>query len=460
VSTRTVQATSLVCSGCGASPAPGEPYPFRCPNAGQDDDTDHVLRRRLDASAVGGLPGPGSADESPYVTYRRLFHAYHLGQAFGMADAEYVELVARLDEQVAAVDGHGFRVTPFARADRLSDRLGFAAGGGVWVKDETGNVSGSHKARHLFGLLVYLEVAERIGLVDAAERPALAIASCGNAALAAAVVAAAGRRRLDVFVPVDADPPVVTALKELGARVEACPRQPGVPGDPTYLRLRAAIAEGALPFTCQGNENGLAVEGGFTLGYEIAAALVGDPEPGAVPNLDRLVVQVGGGALASACFESLAEMVALGGLDRTPRFDAVQTAGAWPLPRAFERLSRRLPAQPAATDIDAALAYAARHRSAFMWPWEDEPRSIAHGILDDETYDWLAVVEGLLRSGGGALVVDEETLQRANATAVDETGIDVDPTGSSGLAGLLALRDRGEIDARERVGVLFTGVRR
>ena len=51
-----------------------------------------------------------------------------------------------------------------------------------------------------------------------------------------------------------------------------------------------------------------------------------------------------------------------------------------------------------------------------MWPWEDEPRSIAHGILDDETYDWLAVVEGLLRSGGGALVVDEETLQRANAT--------------------------------------------
>ncbi len=460
MSLRTVRGTSLVCSGCGASPAAGEPYPFRCPNAGRDDDTDHVLRRRLDLSAIGGLPGPGPADESPYVTYRRLFHAYHLGRAFGMADAEYVELVARLDERVAAVDGHGFRVTPFARADRLSERLGFAPDGGVWVKDETGNVSGSHKARHLFGLLVYLEVAERIGLVRAADRPALAIASCGNAALAAAVVAAAGERRLDVFVPADADPHVVTRLQDLGARIEVCPRQRGVPGDPTYHRLRAAIAAGALPFTCQGNENGLAVEGGFTLGYEIAASLAGDSRPDGSSGLDRLVVQVGGGALASACFESLAETVALGGLDRTPRFHAVQTGGAWPLPRAFERIAERLPTEPAAADIDAALAYASRHRSAFMWPWEDEPRSIAHGILDDETYDWLAVVEGLLRSGGGALVVDEETLQRANATAIDETGIDVDPTGSSGLAGLLALRDRGVIDARERVGVLFTGARR
>ena len=32
---------------------------------------------------------------------------------------------------------------------------------GVRVKDETGNVSGSHKARHLMGILIYLEVLER-----------------------------------------------------------------------------------------------------------------------------------------------------------------------------------------------------------------------------------------------------------------------------------------------------------
>jgi threonine synthase len=93
-----------------------------------------------------------------------------------------------------------------------------------------------------------------------------------------------------------------------------------------------------------------------------------------------------------------------------------------------------------------------------MWPWEDEPRSVAHGILDDETYDWLAVVEGMLATGGRALVVDEETLEEANSLARETTGIDVDHTGSAGLAGLLALRAIGHVADDERIAVLFTGV--
>jgi threonine synthase len=447
--------SALVCAGCGASPERDDPYPFRCPRARVGDDIDHVLRRILDVSAVHfPTTGEGEGDRNPYLRYRRLFHAYHLARAGGMEDEEYCDLVVRLDGQVAMVDGRGFLPTPFSRAALLSERLGFAEDGGVWIKDETGNVSGSHKARHLFGLLVHLEVVERLGRAGPDKRPHLAIASCGNAALAAAVVAAAGQRVLEVFVPVDADPVVVARLKELGARMTVCPREPGISGDPTYHRLRRALDEGALPFTCQGNENGLAIEGGFTLGYEIAEALSGGP------SLDRLVVQVGGGALASACIEALGEASALGALARTPRYHAVQTEGAWPLPRAFERVAARLPTGAGPQEVRAALAYAATHRSEFMWPWEEEPRSIAHGILDDETYDWLAVVEGMLVSGGGPVVVSEDLLVRANSLAVDATRIDVDPTGSSGLAGLLALRDQGAIGDHERVGVLLTGVRR
>ena len=78
-----------------------------------------------------------------------------------------------------------------------------------------------------------------------------------------------------------------------------------------------------------------------------------------------------------------------------------------------------------------------------MWPWEEEPRSIAHGILDDETYDWVAVVRGMLETGGSPVVVDEPTLEEANALARETTGIDVDHTGSSGLAGLLHLARHG-----------------
>jgi threonine dehydratase len=443
----TGSASRLVCAGCGAQVDAAAPYPFRCPNAGRGD-VDHVLRRRLDLPSVR-FP-LGDPEPNPFIRYRRLLHAYHVAVGGGLSDEEFCALVRRLDRAVAAVDGRGFVATPFARSGSLGDRLGFSARGGVWVKDETGNVSGSHKARHLFGVLLQLEVAERLGLTDPAHRPELAIASCGNAALAAAVVAAAGGRTLRVFVPADADPAVMARLEELGARVTVCRRTPGEAGDPAYLRLLEALGGGALPFTCQGNLNGLAVEGGETLGYEIVSDLAASGS-----RLDRIVVQVGGGALASACIESLREAAELGVLESCPRVDTVQTASAWPLRRAFQALlARRHGAQ------EEAIAYAARHRSEFMWPWEREPRSVASGILDDETYDWLAVVEGMLATGGTPLVVDEQTLTRANALARAATGIDVDPTGSAGLAGLLGLRAARKVGDDEGVALLFTGVTR
>ena len=445
----TAAASRLFCAGCGAEPGPLDPYPFRCPDAQPGDDIDHVLRRDLDLSAVR-FP-LGDPEPNPFIRYRAFLRAYHVATAGGLSDDEFCSLVHRLDRQVATVEGHGFTATPFARSGELSDRLGFSETGGVWVKDETGNVSGSHKARHLFGVLLYLEVAEHLGLADPSHRHDLAIASCGNAALAAAVVAAAGGRTLHVFVPVDADAAVLTRLEELGANLTACPRVEGAVGDPTVERLLQAIDEGALPFTCQGNLNGLAVEGGETLGYEIAADLAA-----AGATVDRLIVQVGGGALASACSEALREAAALGAVPAAPRLHTVQTEGAWPLRRAYDAVAARCDST-APEERRSALAYAARHRSEFMWPWEHEPRSIAHGILDDETYDWLAVVEGMLTTGGSPLVVDELTLSTANALALEATAIQVDATGSAGLAGLLALRASGHVSADERVAVLFTG---
>jgi threonine synthase len=435
-----------VCGGCGSVIDASEPYPFRCPRSG--DGGDHVLRRVLDVSR---LTFPLDASEpNPFVRWRGLFHAYHLGTAHGMSDEAFVELVRDLDSEVARVDGHGFVVTPFTAAPVLADRLDIGAS--IWVKDETGNVAGSHKARHLFGLLVHLEVVRLLGMTGGT-LPPLAIASCGNAALAAAVVAAAGRRRLLVFVPTDAEPAVLDRLRTLGAEITVCPREEGVVGDPTYHRLQAAIADGALPFTCQGNENGLAIEGGETLGYEMAAELAGQG------RLDHVVVQVGGGALASSVAQGLSESAAFGVLSGMPRVHTVQTSGAWPLARALERVAGRLPAKPSREEVHAAVQHAAAHRSEFMWPWETVPHSLAHGILDDETYDWVAVVEAMLATGGQALVVSEDEIAQANALGVETTGIDVDPTGSAGLAGLAQLCRRGLIGPDERAAVLFTGAR-
>jgi threonine synthase len=229
--------------------------------------------------------------------------------------------------------------------------------------------------------------------------------------------------------------------------VVACPRRPGERGDPPYLRLQDAIAEGALPFTCQGNENGLAIEGGETLGYEMASTGL---------QFDHLMVQVGGGALATACIDAFDEAVSLGALPGSPRVHTVQTTGAHPLERAYHRVAARVGAPG---DIERALHEAATHRSQYMWPWESEPKSVAEGILDDETYDWVAVVRGMLRTRGEPLVASEERLVEANELG-RSAGYAVSATGSAGLAGLLELRATGVVAPDERVAVLFTGVQR
>ncbi len=413
---------TMICSGCGYTAPALEPRPFRCPNAGSDD-TDHVLRRTIDMRGREEELRRAFFDPEPdpFIRYRRLTHTWHAASAMGMNDADYVALVHRLEQRIASVDGTAFHVTPLIRHNEL------------WIKDETGNVSGSHKGRHLMGLMIWLEIMKP-------SEPRLAIASCGNAALAAAVIARAAGRELDVFVPTDASDGVVARLEALGAHVTRCPRQPGVTGDPSYHCFREAVAAGALPFTCQGNENGLVVEGGQTLGWEIVSQLLA-----AGAMIDRLFVQVGGGALASACIAALDDAYALGLIPQRPRIHAVQTASS-PLARAWDRFIA----------ADVPLDYAVQHRSEFMWPWETPPVSVAHGILDDETYDWAAVMRGMMESDGFPIVVSEDQLNEANRLA-SSTGIRVDPTGSSGLAGVLELRRRGAIRSGESLGVLFTG---
>jgi threonine synthase len=474
--------TAWTCTGCGARFGGLEPVPMRCPRAMPGDDVDHVVRRTIDPHRVRF---PTGDEPNPFVRYRGLFHAWHLARAIGWSDGAYVDLVEGLDEAVARVDGRGFRETPLVVADALAAALAMQSQT-VLVKDETGNVAGSHKARHLFGTVLELEL-RAAALRGAAAQPAarseavgigpLAIASCGNAALAAAVVARAWGRELRVFIPPDADPAVVARLRALDASVTVARRRPGVGGDPAYARLRDALEGGAVPFTCQGNENGFAIEGGLTLGAELVSQLVD-----ADRDVDHVIIQVGGGALAASTIQALREAVSLGALHWMPRIHAVQTHGGYPLARAYARVARHLLDRPldeplpatvgpwdtadhlreiAATPAGvAALDELPRHRSTWMWPWETTPESIAHGILDDETYDWYAVVRGLVESGGETVVVDEATLRLANDLARRTTASDVDHTGSAGLAGLIDLRRRGAIAPDDRVAVLFTGVRR
>lgn len=460
-------AVALVCEGCGTQPPRlvTAPYPFRCENAGKDA-IDHVVAPHLDPSR--GV-WPAEAEDRPFVKYRHLLHAHAAALSLGLGDEGYLRIVDRLDSSLIRVDGRSFRTTPLARVAPLEAAIGL--GGEIWVKNDTINVSGSHKGRHLFGVLLHLEIVRAAGL-EPIPVPPLAIASCGNAALAAAVCARAADRTLAVMVPPDAHPHVLSRLRELGADIHIHSRAPGELGDPTVTAFRRAVAGGALPFACQGTECGLTLDGGKTLGFELAASGV---------SFERLFVQIGGGALASSVARGFEAARSLGAMPRLPRLMAVQTSAVAPLSRVYFRIVERVrgltPGETLPIEVGDALADAlrgpallpvvtgilaevARDRAAWLPPWDDPKPSLAHGILDDETYDALAILRAMFATGGSPVIVDEATVAEAETLGASTTGIDADATGTSGLAGLLTWSRSPGSPRGERIAVLFTGARR
>jgi len=357
----------------------------------------------------------------------------------------YAEAVTALDDAVADLTGRRVIVTPTVQAPELAAAVG-RPGIRLLVKDDTGLPAGSHKIRHMFGLGLHLRLTGPPRTEG--PPPRLAISSCGNAAYAAAVVAAAMEWPLDVFVPTTVDPVVLSELERFGARVVPCPRAPGEAGDPCHHAFRDAVAAGAVPFGVQGPDNAWCLDGGRTIGFELAEAAA------SAGALDHVVLQVGGGALAASTYSGLALAARLGVLPRRPVLTAVQTEGAAPLARAGGLVAARAERQ----GLGAALAWAVRHRSQVMWPWGPEPRSVAGGIIDDVTYDWAAVTDAVLSSGGSFAVVDDVELEASNRLVVERLGIGADETGSAGLAGLVATLD--EVSDGSVVAVVLTGVRR
>ncbi|GAH13824.1 unnamed protein product, partial [marine sediment metagenome] len=111
--------------------------------------------------------------------------------------------------------------------------------------------------------------------------------------------------------------------------------------------------------------------------------------------------------------------------------------------------------------IKKSLKYIRDNRQDFMWAWDaGSPRSQAEGILDDITYDWYYLLEGILQSGGRAVVIPEEKIERAYKLVRQNTELEVSATGTAGLAGLLELRAASIISPDSRVGLFFTGIDR
>jgi cysteine synthase len=413
---------------------------------------------------------PGAVN--PFIEYRHHLDVHARALESGLDDRAYIDLVTRLDEEVRAVAGVGFAVTPVVELDLTP--VGDLPP--VMAKVETGAVGGSHKARHLFGLALRTLIDEANQSSPTAP-PDLAIASCGNAAIGAAIVAKAIKRDLQVFVPEDADPVVIDQLDRLGAGVAICPRDPSTTGDPCIHALDATVAGGAQAFTVQGPRCPEVIDGCRTLGLELATQL---DEVGIDPA--SIYIQIGGGALATAVMDGLARAWPS---RRLPRLHPVQARAAHPYVAGWRRIVRSLAADegralaPEAPDRQLAeqiaplMAGRSRHeleallgrQAALMTPWPDPPHSVASGILDDITYDWLTVAAHQSTTGGWPVLVEEATFALAASLAADQVSGRApapDETGAAGLAGLIQ-HHRGPDELGPVAGpavVLLTGAAR
>jgi len=481
----------LHCAACRQNFEPLDGL-FACPNARPDEE--HVLRKTISAAAAfkERLTKVWDTDrQRSFEIFQELtVSRYILGKN------RYLQLLDTIGNRLQNFEGKDFRVTPLVEAQDLATSMNRS--GRIWVKDETGNIAGSHKGRHLMGTLLYLEALRIYKKLK--QKKILSIYSCGNAALGAAAVARAGEYELHAFVPDDVEPVVADMLAERNAIVEKIPRSATGAGDPCYLAFQQSITEkGWIPFACAGNANWSNLDGGETMGWELALQL---KDRGA--KVSSIIIQVGGGALARSLVQSLEECLQQGIVKNLPRICVCQPEGGFPFVRAYYLvlaeiagrnglpfgLDYDIGSQPSA-ELDKLIHFSEKNsenintvidfirnrffsagvrnvlndllarRRRYMWAWDGKrPHSLAQGILDDETYDWYYLLLGILKTGGKAEVLKEATIKTAHRLAYRQTGIAVCPTGAAGLAGLMQHEKSGFIDPGENVALFFTGLDR
>jgi threonine synthase len=298
--------------------------------------------------------------------------------------------------------------TPLVRLRRLAPTI--PAGVELWVKDESGNPTGSFKAR---GLSLAVNRARELGA------PGVQLASAGNAALAMAAYAAAAGLPSRLAMPEDTPATIFERCREHGAEVLT---SPGTLVDAARL----------LPPEGYWNLSTLRepyrVEGKKTMGFELAEQLGWD-----LP--DWIVYPLGGGTGIVGMHKAFAELRRLGLLRegaRRPRFVIVQMAGCAPIVRAFER----------------------GEESAEPWA---EPRTRVWGLRVPKAIGDFLVLRAVRESDGRALAIAEERLPEIMARTARLEGLRPGPEGAAALAAVEDLAAAGELRQGERVVVFQTG---
>jgi threonine synthase len=319
----------------------------------------------------------------------------------------YRELLPLRDDRHRLTLGEGW--TPLVHAARLGDELGF---GGLYIKDESLNPTGSFKAR---GLGVAVSRARELGVT------AVTIPSAGNAAGAMSAYAALGGLQAHVFMPADVPHPFVVECRVLGAEVNLVD---GLITDCGRQAARQARDHGWFDLSTL--KEPYRLEGKKTMGYELAEQL-GWTLP------DVIIYPTGGGTGLIGMWKAFDEMEQLGWIGRErPRMVTVQSKGCAPMVKAFHE------------------------GKEFAEPWPNA-QTVADGLRVPAAVGDLLILRALRESHGTALAVSDEEMMDALQFLGRTQGMFTCPEGAAPLAAFQHLRQQGWIGDDETVVLFNTG---
>lgn len=255
--------------------------------------------------------------------------------------------------------------------------LGAMAGVGLHVKCELFQKTGSFKVRGCFNAVLGLSAAEReAGLVTM---------SAGNHAAGLAYAARTVGTTAVVVMPAHANPGKIAAVREYGGDVVLSEG----PMVETLDRVRAETGRTLVhPF-----DDPAIIAGNGTVGLEIAEN---------VPELDTVVVQIGGGGLASGC------AIALKALRPSVTVIGVEPEGAAAMTLALEAGE----------------------------PVPIVPKSVADGLCAPfaGVHTLAAVKEHVDR----VVTVTDDDIVSAMRLTIERTKLAVEPAAAAGVAALLS----------------------
>lgn len=297
--------------------------------------------------------------------------------------------------------------TPLLRISTWEEKLSI---GGLWIKREDQNPTGSFKAR---GFSVAVSLLNERGIKK------VAVPSNGNAASALAAYAGRAGMKAYVFVPKDCPGIIVEECLTYGAH--------------TYL------VDGLIHHAGQIIEQGKKeygwfnvgtlkepgrVEGKKTMGLELAEQF-----NWVLPDI--IIYPTGGGSGIIGLWKSFREMKALGLIEGDfPRLVSVQEDGCQPIVEAMNSNEKPVSNQknPSTT-------------------------SNPTGLRVPQPPDKELIVSILRETNGTALAVTKEEIDLA-AKTLGSQGISSSPEGAATWAGLLRLKAKGLVRPKDRV-VLF-----